>query len=155
MAHLETLKIVAKPNFTPHTAEERRRHKLIVKLQEQLCLAEAQLGGTPYKRMRWVLAANREGEPVRVQRPVRLKQWWFKDRSGTLLFAIRYGAKTVSITKDKCAIEVGNLDQLPNVIKTVIQAVDVGELDAQLAQIAAERKLPVRKNVTKFATKKH
>ena len=48
MAHLETLKVVAKPNFNPTTAEERRRHKLIVKLQEQLCLAEAQLGGSPY-----------------------------------------------------------------------------------------------------------
>ena len=52
MAHLETLKVVAKPNFNPTTAEERRRHKLIVKLQEQLCLAEAQLGGSPYTHLR-------------------------------------------------------------------------------------------------------
>lgn len=144
MAHLDTLKIVAKPNFRANTAEEHRRHKLITKLQEQQCMAEAQLGGTPYKRMRWVLAANREGEPVRIQRPVRLKQWWFKDRSGTLLFAVRYGAKTVAITKDKSAIEVGGLEQLPSVIKTLIQAVDAGELDAQIAAIKSERAVPAR-----------
>jgi len=35
MAHLATLKIVNKPTFNPQTAEERKRHKLIVKLQEQ------------------------------------------------------------------------------------------------------------------------
>ena len=40
MAHLATLKIVNKPTLTPQTAEERKRHKLIVKLQEQLAMIE-------------------------------------------------------------------------------------------------------------------
>lgn len=63
----------AKPNFDPGTHEERRRHRFIAKVQEQLCLAEAQLGGVPYKRKRWITTADGQGEPQRVQRPVRLK----------------------------------------------------------------------------------
>ena len=64
MAHLETLKVVAKPNFNPTTAEERRRHKLIVKLQEQLCLAEAQLGGSPSKFLQKAPDQFRSSSPV-------------------------------------------------------------------------------------------
>ena len=154
MAHLDTLKIVAKPNFQPNTAEEHRRHKLIIKLQEQQCLAEAQLGGTPYRRMRWITAVDGQGEPTRQQRPVRLKQWWFKDRSGTLLFAVRYGAKILPITKDKSAFEVGSLEQLPTVIKTLIQAVDAGELDTQLAAIKSERTIPPRRAIVKLPQKR-
>ena len=155
MAHLDTLKIVAKPNFRPNTAEERRRHKLIIKLQEQQCLATAQLGGTPYRRMRWITKADSQGEPTRIQRPVRLKQWWFKDTSGTVLFSVRYGAKILSITKDNNAIEVGTLEQLPEVIKTLIQAVDAGELDTQLAAVKTERVFPSTKLQTKSGNKKN
>jgi hypothetical protein len=89
VAHLETLKVVAKPNFNPTTAEERRRLKLIVKLQEQLCLAEAQLGGSPYMRMRWITTADSQGEPHRVQRAVRVKQWWFVADSGKVCLQVR------------------------------------------------------------------
>ena len=50
MGHLDTLNIVAKPNMRPVTAEEQKRHKLIIKLQEQLCelapISTGQLGLT-------------------------------------------------------------------------------------------------------------
>ena len=94
-------------------------------------------------------------EPTRQQRPVRLKQWWFKDRSGTLLFAVRYGAKILPITKDKSAFEVGSLEQLPTVIKTLIQAVDAGELDTQLAAIKSERQIPPRRAIVKLPAKRN
>ena len=139
MAHLETLKVVAKPNFNPTTAEERRRHKLIVKLQEQLCLAEAQLGGSPYKRMRWVDQVDGQGEPNKVQRPVRIKQWWLKNAAGSVLLTVRYGAKLLPIANGMTAIEVGALAELPNTITTVIQAVDAGELDSELAAASKDR----------------
>ena len=139
MAHLETLKVVAKPNFNPSTAEERRRHKLIVKLQEQLCLAEAQLGGSPYMRTRWITTADGQGEPHRVQRPVRVKEWWCKNVAGSVLLTVRYGAKLLPIANGMTAIEVGSLAELPNTITTVIQAVDAGELDTELAAASKDR----------------
>ena len=139
MAHLETLKVVAKPNFNPSTVEERRRHKLIVKLQEQLCLAEAQLGGSPYRRMRWVDTVDGQGEPHRVQRPVRVKEWWCKNVAGSVLLTVRYGAKLLPIANGMAAIEVGSLADLPNTITTVLKAVDAGELDTELAAASKDR----------------
>ena len=154
MAHLEPLKVVAKPNFNPSTAEERRRHKLIVKLQEQLCLAEAQLGGSPYMRMRWITTADGQGEPQRVQRAVRVKQWWFKNAAGSVLLTVRYGAKLLPIANGMAAIEVGSLAELPNTITTVIQAVDAGELDSELAAASKDRAFIKLKSDKKAVGKK-
>ena len=145
MAHLATLKIVNKPTQNPQTAEERKRHKLIVKLQEQLAIIECELKGTVYARHKWVTVADYDGEPNRVQRPVRLKQWWFKDAAGVVLLAVRYGAKNIELAKGLAAIEVGSLDKLPHVIRTLINAVAEGELDAQLATITNERQFLPKK----------
>jgi hypothetical protein len=135
MGHLEALTVVAKPNLRPATSEEQKRHKLIIKLQEQLSMIEAELSGKSYKRMKWVTLPNIHGEPERIQRPVRVKQWWFKDRGGNVLFAVRYGAKPIHIQKDKSAIQVSSTADLPAVINTLIRAVDAGELDAQLSSL--------------------
>ena len=154
MAHLETLKVVANPNFNPSTAEERRRHKLIVKLQEQLCLAEAQLGGSPYMRMRWITTADGQGEPHRVQRAVRVKQWWCKNAAGSVLLTVRYGAKLLPIANGMTAIEVGSLAELPNTITTVLKAVDAGELDTELAAASKDRAFIKLKSDKKAVGKK-
>ena len=133
MALLEKLKVVASPATQPKTPEHLRRAKLIGKLQEQKALAEQKLGGDAYHRLRWVTVVNHEGEPVRVQRPVRLKQWWFKNAAGDVVLTIRYGAKPLVISNGMSAIEVGKLEELPATIQTVIKAVDDGELDSELA----------------------
>ena len=154
MVHLATLKIVDKPTLNPQTAEERKRHKLIVKLQEQLAMIECELKGTVYARHKWVTVADYDGEPNRVQRPVRLKQWWFKDAAGVVLLAVRYGAKNIELAKGLAAIEVGSLDKLPTVIRTVISAVAAGELDAQLAAIINERQFLPRAKAVKAVNKR-
>jgi len=154
MAHLATLKIVNKPILNPQTAEERKRHKLVLKLQEQLAMIECELKGTKYTRHKWVTVADYDGEPDRVQRPVRLKQWWFKDAAGTVLFAVRYGAKQIELSKGMSAIEVGTVDKLPAVIRIVISAVAAGELDAQLATIINERQFLPRAKAIKAASKR-
>ena len=142
MALLEKLKIVANPAHQPKTPEYLRRTKLINKLQEQKALAEAKLGGEPYKRLRWVNIVNHEGEPVRIQRPVRLKPWWFKNAAGNFLLTVRYGSRTLSISNGMSAIEVGTLEQLPETIQTVMKAVDDGELDAEIAAVTKDRSFP-------------
>jgi hypothetical protein len=133
MSLLKNLKVVASPANHAKSPEQFRRNKLIGKLQEQLALAEAQLGGRPYNRMRWITAANAEGEPVRIQRPVRLKQWWQKNVSGNVLLTVRYGARPLVISNGMTAIEMDKLEDLPSTISTVIKAVDAGELDGELA----------------------
>jgi hypothetical protein len=139
MSVLKQLKLVANPASQPKSAEQFRRGKLIAKLQEQMAMAQAQLDGKLYKRTRWVTAANAEGEPVRVQRPVRLKQWWFKAPSGAVLLTVRYGAHPLSIANGMAAVELEKMEDLPQTISTIIQAVDAGELDAELAAAAKLR----------------
>lgn len=145
MGHLDALTIVAKPNLRPVTAEDQKRHKLIIKLQEQLSMVEAELNGKTYKRLKWVTLPNIHGEPERIQRPVRVNQWWMKDRTGNVLFALKYGAKPIHISKDKSAIQVASLAELPDIINTLIRAVDAGELDAQLSAIQSERQFIPKK----------
>jgi hypothetical protein len=147
MALLEKLKVVANPSNQQKTAEQLRRNKLIVKLQEQMALVEAELGGRAYNRMRWATAVNEEGNPSRVQRAVRIKRWWFKSASGSVLLTVRYGAKPLAISNGMTAIEVGKLEQLPETIQTVITAVDNGELDSEIATIAQSRSSPKRLKV--------
>jgi hypothetical protein len=145
MAHLDTLNIVVKPNLRPISAEDQKRHKLIMKLQEQLSMAEAELSGNSYRRMKWITQTNEQGQAERIQRPVRVKQWWFKDRAGNVVFALKYGAKPILISKDKSAVQVGSTAELPAVINTLIQAVNAGELDAQLSAIQSERQFIPKK----------
>jgi hypothetical protein len=145
MAHLDTLNIVVKPNLRPVSTEDQKRHKLIIKLQEQLSMAEAELSGNSYRRMKWITQTNEQGQAERIQRPVRVKQWWFKDRAGNVVFALKYGAKPILISKDKSAVQVGSTAELPAVINTLIQAVNAGELDAQLSAIQSERQFIPKK----------
>jgi len=145
MAHLDTLNIVVKPNLRPVSAEDQKRHKLIIKLQEQLSMAEAELSGNSYRRMKWITQTNEQGLAERIQRPVRVKQWWMKDRTGNVVFALKYGAKPILISKDKSAVQVNSTAELPAVINTLIQAVNAGELDAQLSAIQSERQFIPKK----------
>ena len=145
MAHLDTLNIVVKPNLRPVSAEDQKRHKLIIKLQEQLSMAEAELSGNSYRRMKWITQTNEQGLAERIQRPVRVKQWWMKDRTGNVVFALKYGAKPILISKDKSAVQVNSTAELPAVINTLIQAVNAGELDAQLSAIQSERQFITKK----------
>jgi len=115
-------------------------------------MIEAELSGKSYKRMKWVTLPNIHGEPERTQRPVRVKQWWMRDRVGNVVFAIRYGAKPVNISKDKSAIQVASTAELPEVIHTLIRAVDAGELDHQLSEIISERQFIPEKPASKRKT---
>ena len=56
-----------------------------------------------------------------------------------MLITVRYGAKLLPIANGMTAIEVGALAELPNTITTVIQAVDAGELDSELAAASKDR----------------
>ena len=156
MSHLQSLKLAVRPTTTNISAELLRRNKLIVRLQEQLQLAEAQLSNTPYIKYKWVTAADSDGEPVRVQRPVKLRQWWTKTLAGNIMMTVRYGKKAVEFSKGLNAIQVTDLSALPTVISTLIKAVDAGELDSQLSAIAADNPFTRRiKPVAKTAIKRN
>ena len=153
MGHLDALKIVQKPDMRSLSGQYHKRFKLIIKLQEQLSIIEAELSGKGYTRLKWVTRLNAQGEPERIQRPVRVKQWWFKDWAGNMFFAVRYGAKPIHIQKDKSAIKIANAAELPSVITALMRAVEAGELDAHLSAINKERQFIPKRPTLKLPAK--
>ena len=133
MGVLDKLKIVALAKQVKGTVEQERRKKLAEQLTEQLKLAEAALGGTTYQRTKSAWETDAKGNRYRVQRPVKLRQWWTVGDGGTVQFGVRYGAVPLQLQPGKTAVEVGKLADLPMVIKTLLQAVETGELDTSIA----------------------
>jgi hypothetical protein len=52
------------------------------------------------------------------------------------VLAIRYGAKQIEIAKGKNAIEVTGMDDVITTLEVIKQAVQAGELDAQIEQVS-------------------
>lgn len=74
-----------------------------------------------------------------MERPARLKKWWVKDNAGIIILRVLYGSEAIKLQKGKAAVEVGQLDKLPAILKTIKDAVLAGELDAEIGLIAKER----------------
>ena len=139
MGVLDKLKIVALAKQVKGTVEQERRKKLAEQLTEQLKLAEAALGGVAYQRTKAAWETDAEGHRYRVQRPVTLRQWWTVADGGVAQFGVRYGAVPLQLQPGKAAVEVAKLADLPVVIKTLLQAVEAGELDAAVAAAMGSR----------------
>ena len=147
MGVLDKLKIVALAKQVKGTVEQERRKKLAEQLTEQLKLAEAALGGMAYQRTKAAWETDAEGHRYRVQRPVTLRQWWTVADGGVAQFGVRYGAVPLQLQPGKAAVEVAKLADLPVVIKTLLQAVEAGELDAAVAAAMGSRGAKSNKTV--------
>ena len=140
MSILKTLKLSAVTPVRASTSEFAFRDKLLAYLTEQKAFAEAEISGTAFQASKRVTRTNEAGEKVRVDAPRKVRKGWFTDAQGAVFFQLRYGAKPLEFAKGMNAVEVGQRDALPGVIGSIIEAVNAGELDAQLKAAIAERK---------------
>ena len=114
-----------------------RRNKLTGKLQDQIAAAKAATEGGTYAATRVKFVQDSEsGERKQVEIATRVKQWWWKSPTGKIMLALRYGAKPIEIAKGKNAIEVGSMAELVAALEAVKEAVQAGELDAQIEQVS-------------------
>lgn len=137
MATLATLKLstAVKPTHMP--AVQVRRNKLSNRLWEQIQLAKAQQSGTEFAPLRLRSFLDKEtGVRKQVQTSKTVKQWWFTSDSGKLVMNVRYGARLIELAKGKSSIEIASKDQLVSTLELIKQAVEAGELDAQI-EVAA------------------
>lgn len=116
----------------------RARTKLIEAIQEQIKHVQAEIDGKEYNPtvMKYVTAPD--GTRVREEGPKRKLLWWWK-QDGKFFSEVRYGSSPVDFGSGS-AIECG--PQLPDVIEvldTVVQAIEQGELDSELKKLAARR----------------
>ena len=140
MKHLSKLKLVAAQQRRVLGKLEQRREKLIGKLEEQLALAEALLSGDQYQPLRKVWKTNTEGERVRIERPKRVRSWYWLNAAGCF-FSVYYGSKLIKLDGEMTAISMGDCSELPDVIRAVIEAVRAGELDEAIEAVA-EKSIP-------------
>lgn len=140
MATLSTLKLstAVKPRNIP--AVQLRRNKLSDRLWEQIQLATAQQTGTEFAPVRTRSYKDTEsGIRKHITAAKRVKQWWFTAENGKLIVNVRYGTRLIELAKGKTAVEVASTADLVPTLELIKQAVEAGELDAQIA--AASEKL--------------
>jgi hypothetical protein len=132
MSALMKLKLVA-AHAERRSPTISRRQKLTGKIEDQIGSAKAATAGGVYasKRVKFVADAE-SGERKQVEIATRVKPWWWRAANGKLMLAVRYGAKPIELAKGKNAIEVGSMAEIVAALETVKDAVQAGELDAQM-----------------------
>ena len=132
-----TIKTVSRANTLSPT--EMRRNKLCAAIDEQIRAADAAAQGQEHTvtLSRW--AKNDAGERVRVQRQKVVKPCFFKRDDGVYV-QLKYGSRVVALSKDGNAIVVKAIADVKNMLTTLREAVQNGELDGQIDLTIKARK---------------
>ena len=129
MSFIAKLKLIStkrERNFSPIVM---RRNKLANKIEEQLQLAQAQKDGRLYAPKRIKNVTNEAGERVAVETLKRVKEWYWTTANNKINLSVRYGSKTLELSKGKNAIELSTGDELISTLVSLKEAVLEGELD--------------------------
>lgn len=154
MSHLSKLKIVAQQQKRLQSKTEHRRAKLLEKLDDQLGMVQALIDGEIYSRTRKVWRENDAGERVLVERPKRMRPWYWMSGAGGCYFQVWYGSKVLELKPGMTAIQVATKEELPDVIRAVMDAVKFGELDIQIEDVAEKGTAELRLKQKPTAVKK-
>lgn len=136
MSHLAKLKIVAQQQKRLQSKTEHRRAKLLEKLDDQLGMVQALMEGDTFSRIRRVWKTNEAGERVLVERPKRMRPWYWMSGAGGCYFQVWYGSKVLELKPGMTAVQVPTKEELPDAIREIMEAVKLGELDIQIEDVA-------------------
>lgn len=133
-----------KPRTMPPV--QQRRNKLSNQLWQQIQLAKSRIEHTHFVVMRRVTVKDIEGNYKSIERPKRIKPWWFMALDGTLCVSIFYGSKRIEIVPDKTSICVKNMNNLIEALEILKSEVEAGSLDEAIEQASGALKLNFNKN---------
>ena len=136
MELLKTLKLVKYERTGQIDAVELRRHKLIVKINEQIDLAT---NANTKVSERFVVKDN-EGDEKEICVEKRVLRWWQIGMNGKIKLTIRYGSRPLQFAKGLDAIEVADTNEMVGVLVKFREATERGELDTLIAEQIAKRK---------------
>ena len=146
MSTLDSLKLTTAKKPTHIPAIVFRRNKLSSKLWEQIQLAKSQIEGTPFVVTKFKSIKDKEtGLRRQVEIPKRIREWWFKNDAGKVCVSVKYGTKVIELAKGKHSVEVDSAQNLVKALELVKQAVEAGELDAQIESASGALKLGFKK----------
>ncbi len=129
---LQSLKVTAAKKAIGNNPQAHRRMKLARKLWEQIQLAKSQAEGTNFTMTRFRSVVDPDGGRRSVEIPRRVRAWWWTTEANKLALNIRYGARKIEISKGKSAVEIATAADLVPTLELIKQAVEAGELDAQI-----------------------
>ena len=136
MELLKTLKLVKYERTGQIDAVELRRHKLIVKINEQIDLAT---NANTKVSERFVVKDN-EGDEKEISVEKRVLRWWQIGMNGKIKLTIRYGSRPLQFAKGLDAIEVADTNEMVGVLEKFREATERGELDELIAEQITKRK---------------
>ena len=146
MTALANLKLVNAKRPVHLSPVVQRRNNVAKRIYEQIELAKSKLEGKAFSPMRLRTVKDAEtGLNKTVSVPKRVKEWWFTSDSGKLCLSLRYGAKVVEIAKGKTAVELTGEKELVATLEILKQAIESGELDAQIEAVAGAVKAGLKK----------
>ncbi len=123
MSFLKTLTFTTANDLAPSPIEKKRSY-LVAALNDQLALLEQP--DLTRTRKKWV---DVDGQRVLTQKTVPVRPWWKQSLDGKVMFFVRSGLRRIEFEKGKSAIVVSGVDELPKLIKGLIDAAMTGELD--------------------------
>jgi hypothetical protein len=135
-ALLQSLKVTAAKKSIGNNPQVHRRMKLARKLWEQIQLAKSQADGTNFALTRFRTVTDPDGGRRSVEIARRVRAWWWTTETNKLALNIRYGARKLEISKGKSAVEIATTADLVPTLELIKQAVEAGELDAQIEAAA-------------------
>lgn len=147
MSVLANLKLVAARKKVQLSPIVQKRSKLVKRLDEQIALATAKLDGTvftPTRLRRMKDAQTGEKQTVEVEKRVK-EWWWVQTDSKKVCIALKYGATVIELAKGKTAIEIASEKELLATLRLLRQAVESGELDAQIESASSAVRAGFRK----------
>ena len=147
MSVLANLKLVAARKKVQLSPIVQKRSKLVKRLDEQIALATAKLNGTVFTATRLRRMKDEQtGEKQTVEVEKRMKEWWWvQTDSKKVCIALKYGATVIELAKGKTAIEIASEKELVATLGLLRQAVENGELDAQIEAASSAVRAGFRK----------
>lgn len=146
MSTLNGLKLVNAKRTNKLPPVVQRRNKLVRAIWEQMELCKARQSGGIYAPVRLRTVKNVEtGERTTLQVPKRVRAWHWTNEDGKTCVAIHYGSKVLELKKGLTAIELASDAELLDTLSAVKQAVEAGELDAQIEAVSGAVKKAFRK----------
>lgn len=123
MSFLKTLTFSTANDLAP-TPIEKKRHLLMAALKDQLALLEQP--DLTKSRKKWIEV---DGERILTLKDVPIRPWWKQTLDGKVMFFVRSGLRRIEFEKGKSAIVLPAMDDLPKLIKGLMDTAMTGELD--------------------------
>ena len=138
LENLNTLKFtdVKRPKNQPPVVQ--RRNKLISKLWEQIELAKARHSSKDFVVKRYKNVKDLEGNTKSVEKPKRIKPWWFTSSTGALCINVFYGSKLLELANGKTAVEATDLENVIEILELLKREAEIGKFDEVIEEASLQ-----------------